>query len=151
MEPRTTPNPSRRVGYTFAIIFTVIFMIFINNLLKWNLPFIRNYVTPAFDSWLWAGNLSLSVAIFCNITFLAYDPRWFIHLMHVIENGFSLFSTFMFYSIFPLKLPSPMIEQFFRWGLLIVMALTGLAILVEIIQTVRTFFRDNLIGQSASN
>jgi hypothetical protein len=120
-------------------------------LLQWDLPFIRNYVTSAFNAWLWAGNLSLSVAIFCNITFLAYDSRWFLHLMHVIQNGFSLFSTFMFYSIFPLKLPSPMIEQFVRWGLLIAMAFTGLAILVEIIQAVSTFYRDNLRGQSASN
>ena len=151
MEPRATPNPSRRVGYFFAIIFLIAFMVVINNLLVWDLPVIRNYLTPAFQNWLWAGNLSLSAAIFCNVLFMAYDPRWFRHLMQVIQSGFSLFSTFMFYSIFPLKLPSPMIEQIFHWGLLIVMAVTVIAILVEAVQAVSTYYRDNLRGQSAAN
>ena len=151
MQPQVTPNPSRRVGYIFAIIFLIVFMVFINNLLQWDLPFIRNFVTPAYTAWLWAANLSLSVAIFCNVLFLAYDPRWFRHMMRVIQNGFSLFSTYMFYSIFPLKLPSPMIEQYVRWGLLIAMGLTVLGILVEVIQAVSTYYRDNLRGHSASN
>ena len=151
MQTQSTPTPGRRTGYVFAIIFLMVFMVFINNLLQWDLPFIRNFVTPAYNDWLWAGNLSLSVAIFCNISFLAYDPRWFRHLMHVIQSGFSLFSTFMFYSIFPLKLPSPMIEQIVHWGLLIAMAVTIIAILVEAIQTVTTYYRDNLRGQSVSN
>lgn len=151
MEPRATPNPSRRVGYVFAILFLIIFMVFINNLLRWDLPVVRNYVTPAYATWLWAGNLSLSVAIFCNVLFLAYDQRWFCHMMQVIQNGFSLFSTFMFYTIFPLKLPSAMIEQYVRWGLLVVMGLTILGILVEAIQTFTTFYRDNLRGKPSSN
>jgi len=151
MQPQATPTPGRRTGYVFAILFLTAFLVFINNLLQWDLPFIRNFVTPAYKDWLVAGNLSLSVAIFCNICFLAYDPRWFRHLMQVIQSSFSLFSTFMFYSIFPLKLPSPMIEQYVHWGLLIAMAVTVIAILVEAIQAVTTFFRDNLRGQSASN
>lgn len=151
MQPQSTPTPGRRTGYVFAIIFLMVFMVFINNLLQWDLPFIRNYVTPAFNGWLWAGNLSLAVAIFCNVLFLAYDPRWFRHLMQVIQNGFSLLSTYMFFSIFPLKLPSPMIEQIVHWGLLIAMVLTVIGILVEAIQAVTTYYRDNLRGRSASN
>jgi hypothetical protein len=150
MEPQATPNPSRRVGYTFAIIFLIVFMIFINNLYQWNLPFIRNFLTPAYTSWLWAGNLSLSVAIFCNVLFLVYDPRWFKHMMQVIQNFFSLFSVVTFNNIFPLKLPSPMIEQYVHWGLLIVMALTVIGIIVEAIQAVTTFYRDNLKRKSSS-
>jgi len=151
MQTQSTPTPGRRTGYVFAIIFLTVFMVFINNLLQWDLPFIRNFVTSAYNDWLWAGNLSLSVAIFCNISFLAYDPRWFRHLMQVIQSCFSLFSTFMFYSIFPLKLPSLMIEQIVHWGLLIAMAVTIIAILVEAIQTVTTYYRDNLRGQSVYN
>jgi hypothetical protein len=151
MESRTTPNPSRRVGYFFAIFFTILFMVIINNVLVWDLPFIRNTLTPAFANWLWAANLSLSVAIFCNVLFLAYDPRWFRHMMHVIQNIFSLFSTYMFYSIFPLKLPSPMIEQIVRWGLWFVMAVIVISIVVEAIRAVTTFYRDNLKSRSISN
>jgi hypothetical protein len=138
----SAPTTGRRVGYIIAIIFLVLFMVFINNLRNWNLPFVNSYVTPAFSSWLWAGNLSLSVAIFCNVLFLAYDPRWFRRLMEVIQNGFSLFSTFMFYNIFPLSLPSVVIEQYVRWGLIIAMALTGLAILVNAVQAIIGMFRE---------
>ena len=150
MEPRATPNPSRRVGYFFAIFFLIAFMVFINNVLVWDLPVIRNYLTPAYQDWLWAGNLSLSVAIFCNVLFMAYDPRWFRHLMQIIQNCFATFSTFLFYSIFPLKLPSPMIEQYVRLGLVIVLGFSLLGILVEIIKTFTTFYRDNLKVHSKS-
>ena len=77
----SSPTASHRAGYIVAIVFLIIFMIFINNLREWNLPFVNTYVTSAYTSWLWAGNLSLSVAIFCNILFLADDPRWFRRLM----------------------------------------------------------------------
>jgi hypothetical protein len=119
MHSSSAPTTGRRVGYIIAIIFLVLFMVFINNLRNWNLPFVNSYVTPAFSSWLWAGNLSLSVAIFCNVLFLAYDPRWFRRLMEVIQNGFSLFSTFI-----------------------IAMALTGLAILVNTVQAIIGMFRE---------
>jgi hypothetical protein len=151
MEPRATPNPSRRVGYFFAIFFLIVFMVVINNVLVWDLPVIRNYLTPAYQDWLWAGNLSLSVAIFCNVLFMAYDQRWFRHLMQIIQNCFATFSTFLFYSIFPLKLPSPMIEQYVRLGLVIALVLSLLGILAEVIQTFTTFYSDNLKGQTKSN
>jgi hypothetical protein len=141
MNSSSTPTTGRRVGHMVAIIFLVIFMIFINNLRGWNLPFVNSLVTPAYSGWLWAGNLSLSVAIFCQVLFLAYDPRWFRHLMEVIQNGFSLLSTFMFFTIFPLSLPSAAIEQAVRWGLIIVMALTGLAILVNAVQAITGMLR----------
>lgn len=132
----TSPTTGRRVGYLIAILFLVVFIVIINNLRNWNLPFINDFITPAYSDWLWAGNLSLSVAIFCNVLFLAYDPRWFHHLMEVIQNAFSLFSTLVFFNIFPLSLPSASIEQYVRWGLIIAMFLTGLAIVINVIQAV---------------
>ena len=131
-----SPTIGRRVGYLIAILFLMIFIIFINNLREWNLPFVNDFITPAYSDWLWTGNLSLSVAIFCNILFMAYDPRWFHHLMEAIQNAFSLFSTLVFFNIFPLSLPSPTIEQYVRWGLIIAMILTGLAIVINVIQAV---------------
>jgi hypothetical protein len=94
---------------------------------------------------LWAGNLSLSVAIFCNVLFLAYDPRWFHHLMEAIQNAFSFFSTLVFLNIFPLSLPSVTIEQYVRWGLIIAMVLTGIAILVNVIQAAIGLMRESTI------
>ena len=132
----TSPTTGRRVGYLMAILFLMIFIVIINNLRDWNLPFVNDFITPAYSDWLWAGNLSLSVAIFCNVLFLAYDPRWFHHLMEAIQNAFSLFSTLVFFNIFPLSLPSATIEQYVRWGLMIAMVLTGLAIVINVIQAV---------------
>lgn len=130
----SSPTTGTRVGYMIVIIFLIIFMVFINHLREWNLPFINTYITPAYTSWLWAGNLSLSVAIFCNVLFLVFNPRWFHRLMEAIQGTFSLFSTVVFFNIFPLNLPSPLIEQYVRWGLIIAMALSVLAILINIIQ-----------------
>jgi hypothetical protein len=132
----SSPTSGRRVGYLIAIFFLIIFIVFINNLRNWNLPFVNDFVTPAYSDWLWAGNLSLSVAIFCNVLFLVYDPRWFHGLMEAIQNAFSLFSTLVFFNIFPLRLPSASIEQYVRWGLIIAMVLTGLALLINVIQAV---------------
>ncbi len=132
----SSPTTGRRVGYLIAILFLMIFIVIINNLRDWNLPFVNDFVSPAYSDWLWAGNLSLSVAIFCNVLFLVYDPRWFHRLMEAIQNAFSLFSTLVFLNIFPLSLPSPLIEQYVRWGLIIAMVLTGLAIVINVIQAV---------------
>lgn len=135
----------RRVGYLIAILFLIIFIVIINNLLEWNLPFVTDFITPAYSDWLWAGNLSLSVAIFCNVLFLVYDTRWFHRLMEAIQNAFSLFSTLVFLNIFPLSLPSALIEQYVRWGLIIAMALTGLALLVNVIQAVVGLMRASIV------
>lgn len=140
----TSPTTGRRVGYLIAILFLMVFIVIINNLRNWNLPFINDFITPAYSDWLWAGNLSLSVAIFCNVLFLAYDPRWFHRLMEAVQSAFSLFSTLVFFNIFPLSLPSAVIEQYVRWGLIIAMMLTGLAIMINVIQAVIGLMRASI-------
>ena len=141
----TNPRPStgRQIGYSVAIFFLIVFLIAINNFQKWDLPVISTIITPAFENWLPAVNLSLSVAIFSNFLFLIYDPRWFHHLMQAIQNAFSLYSTWVFYTIFPLNLPSPMFVTGLRWGLLIAMLLTIIAIIVETVQAISSYSREN--------
>ena len=144
MDKNTRPTTGRQIGYGVAIFFLIVFLIVLNNLQQWDLPFISTILTPAFENWLPAANLSLSVVIFCNFLFLVYDPRWFRHLMQVIQNAFSLYSTWMFYTIFPLNLPSPIFETGLRWGLLIAMLLTGIAIIVETVQSISAYSKANL-------
>jgi len=141
----TNPRPStgRQIGYGVAIFFLIVFLTAINNFQKWDLPVISTITTPAFENWLPAANLSLSVAIFSNFLFLMYDPRWFRHLMQAIQNAFSLYSTWVFYTIFPLNLPSPIFVTGLRWGLLIAMLLTVIAIIVETIQAISSYSREN--------
>lgn len=124
----------RRVGYLITIFSLLVFIVFVNNLRNWNLPFVNDFITPAYSGWLWAGNLSLSAAIFCNVLFLAYDPPWFHHMMEAIQNAFALFSLLVFSNIFPLSLPSASIEQVIRWGLIIAMVLTALSMLISIMR-----------------
>ena len=139
MEKSTTPTTSHRVGYAFAIFFLVVFLIIVNNLLNWHLPFISQVLTQDFEKCLWAINLSLAATIFGNFVFMFYDPKWFRHMMQVIFGGFSLISTFVFFSIFPLNLPSPLFEQLVRWALIIAIAATAISIIVELVQAIRNY------------
>lgn len=144
MNKDTRPTLGRQIGYVIAIFFLIAFIIILNNLLKWDLPFLSTILTPAYADWLPAANLSLSVAIFCNFLFLVYDPRWFHHFMQVIQNAFSLYSTWMFYRIFPLNLPSPVFETGLRWGLLVAILLTVIALIVETVQAISAYSKTNL-------
>ncbi len=139
MENQFTPTTSRRVGYAFTILFMVVFLVFINNIFKWHLPFISQVLTSDFEKCLWALNLSLGASILGYFVFIFYDLKWFRHLMQAIFGGFSLVSTSVFLNIFPLDLPSSLIEQLVRWGLIFVLIATGISIIVELVKAVRVF------------
>lgn len=139
MDKTSTPTTGQRLGFTLAIFFLVIFMAFVNNLQNGYLPFVENFLTQDFDKCLWAINLSLAVSIFMNFIFMFYCPAWFRHLMKIVMNIFSLISTFVFFSIFPLSLPSIMIEQVIRWVLILAMIATTIGIIVEGVITLRKF------------
>jgi hypothetical protein len=141
MEKSSHRSSARQFGYIVAIIVNLVLLYVVNNLLNWHLPYISNVLTPAFANCLWAINLSLSVSIFINFLFLAFDPRWFRHLMQVIQSVFGLISVFIFYSIFPLQIVNPAIEQLVHWGLLIALAGIGIAILVDLIVAITSFSR----------
>jgi hypothetical protein len=141
MEKSNHRSSARQFGYIVAIIVNLVLFYLVNNLLNWHLPYISNFFTPAFANCLWAINLSFSVGIFINFLFLAYNPRWFRHLMQVIQSVFGLISVYVFYSIFPLNISNPTLEQLVHWALLIVMVGIGIAILVDVIVAITSFSR----------
>jgi len=112
-------------------------MVFVNNLQSPYLLFAKNFITQDFDQCLWAINLSLAVSIFVHFIFMFYYPAWFRHLMQVVMNIFSLVSTFVFYRIFPLALPSSLFEQLVKGLLIFIMAVTVIGTFVEVVLSVR--------------
>lgn len=141
MNPTTRISTARQVGYVIAIIFLIAFLIVLNNFQKWNLPFVSSLLTQDFKNWLPAANLSISVAIFSNFLFLLYDPAWFRHLMQAVQNAFSLFSTWKFYQLFPVSLPSAVFETSLHWVLIVLMLLTALGMLVDLVRAVTSYTR----------
>ena len=144
MSQSNQPTSGRQFGYVVAIIVNVVMIYVFNNLLSWHLPYISQVLAPAFTNCLWAINLSLSVTIFMNFIFLVFDPHWFHRMMEAIQNVFALVSMYVFYSIFPLELPSPIIAQIVHWALLLAMFAIVIAIVVEVLQSIRYFARSEL-------
>ena len=65
-------------------------------------------------------------------------------MMEAIQNVFALVSMYVFYSIFPLELPSLILAQIVHWALLLAMFAIGIAIVVEVLQSIRYFARSEL-------
>ena len=137
IDKSSVPTAGQRIGFAFVIFILIAFMVFVNNLQSPYLLFARNFITEDFDQCLWAINLSLAVSIFVNFIFMFYYPSWFRHLMQVVMNIFSLVSTFVFYRIFPLALPSTLFEQLIKGLLIFIMAVTVIGTIVEVVHTVR--------------
>ncbi len=127
---------NRRAEYIAAIIVNAILIYIFNNLLKWRVPFL----TSDFNLVLWAVNLSLGATIIANILFLAYDARWFHHLLQLVLNILAFLSTYLLYRIFPLAFSERLIEQVVRIALIFAMVALGIALIVEFFRLV--FGRD---------
>jgi len=137
MEKSSIPTAGQRIGFTIVIFILITFMVFVNNLQSPYLLFAKNFITQDFDQCLWAINLSLVVSIFVHFIFMFYYPAWFRHLMQVVMNIFSLVSTFVFYRIFPLALPSSLFEQLVKGLLIFIMAVTVIGTFIEVVLSVR--------------
>ena len=134
MQKTTTPTSGRRFGYTISILVNF-FMIYVaNNLLGWNVPFL----TERFNECLWAITLSISVSIFIQFIHLFYDPKWFRRLMQAVANVFSLYSTYVFWRVFPLDLAEN-IARVVNLAIIIIMVLTALSIFIELGGAVRHY------------
>ena len=127
---------NRRVEYIGAIIVNAILIFVFNNLLNWRVPFL----TSDFNLVLWAINLSLGATIIANILFLAYDARWFHHLLRLILNILAFLATYLLYRIFPFAFSERLVEQVVRIALIVAMAAISIAFIVEFFRLV--FNRD---------
>jgi hypothetical protein len=141
MSKRHNPSGGRRFGYFISILINFGMIYVVNNLLKWNVPFL----TDKFSQVLWAVNLSLGVNIFSYFTFLFFDRRWFKNLMQALSNVFSFISSYMFWQVFPLDVPES-IEGFVNLAMVFILVLVALSVLIELTNAVRNYRK--MIGES---
>ncbi len=134
MEKKTYPSAGRRFGYLVGILINFAMIYVVTNLLNWNVPFL----TERFIESIWAINLSLSVSIFIHFIHLFYDPKWFRSLMQAMANVFSFVSTLVFWRVFPLAL-SENIARVVNLAIIIIMALIGLSVFVELFNAIRNY------------
>ena len=127
----------RRFGYFVSIVLNLLFLYGMNNLLRWEVPFLNHRFTEC----LWAINLSLGVTIFMYATFMLFDRRWFKHFMQAITNVFSLASAFVFRRVFPLDVP-PSSIYWINIGLLVVMGILILSTVIELGSAVKHYRRE---------
>lgn len=108
-----------------------------NNLLKWNIPFL----TQSFQECLWAINLSLSISMFINFTFLFFDRKWFRSFMQALSNIFAAISVYTFRQIFPLDLTENL-AGIVNFALVILIGLLLLSVLIEFVNAIRNYQRE---------
>ena len=130
MSSRKRPSRGARTsGYTVAIVINVILWYVTHNLLDWNLP----VITERFVEVLPAVEWSLGATIIANALFMVYDPRWFRHLAQVGLNILALFSTYMFYQVFPFEFGTESLNWLVRVGLFLAMVGIVIGIVAELI------------------
>jgi len=134
------PSGARRFGYFISIVINFLVMYAVNNLYKWNTP----YLTDRYSEVLWAINLSLSAVIFVHFIFLVFDRKWFRSLMKSLTNIFSFISVYVFRQVFPLDLSESMARTA-NLGLVILLLLILLSTLIELINSIK-FYRNKLNG-----
>ncbi len=135
---KEAPSAERKFGYIVVILINVALVYVANNLLNWNLPWLKD----SYIQCLWAINLSFAVTIFTNFIFLFFDRRWFRHLMESLCNVFSFISGYVFWRVFPLELNA----TWTRWvnlGLILILVFTLLSILVEMSKAVKHYRRES--------
>ncbi len=123
---------ARRAGYIVAIIVNVVLLIVLNNLLAWGVPFL----TYSFNACLWAINLSLVVSIVGNAVLLAYDARWFRHVIQIVLDIFALVAIYVVYVIFPFAFPQAFWVFIAKLALILAMVGVIVALIVEFVKLV---------------
>lgn len=117
-------------GYIWAIIVNAGLLYVFNNLLAWKVP----YLASNFIASLWILNISIGAVIFANLLFIIYDAGWFKYLLKIILNGINFTFIYTLYTTFPFDFSglSRDLPTIIKYGLIVSMAVTGLAILVQI-------------------
>jgi hypothetical protein len=127
---RSSAKPGAATFYA-GLIANIILLYFFNNIIFANIPFL---VTKDFISCLWAINLALGVGIIGNFICLIYHPRWFPHLVQALLNLLVILAVYTVYRIFPFNLSSEGLQTAARIILLIIIAGTGIAFVVEAVK-----------------
>jgi hypothetical protein len=135
MAPRMTV--ARRIGYTLAALVNLALLWVVNVWPGWQaVPFLTEQTTTILP----LVNASLVVGIASNAFYVLADPPWLKALGAVVTSAFSVAIAVRTFTVFPFdfgedsSLWEPMAEVF----LIFLMVVTALALLVQVVQFVRT-------------
>ncbi len=126
--------------YIGAIIVNIIALIIVNNIINWNLPFIKE----SFSKCIFILNLSIAANIFGNSVLFAIDTRFMKNLVNFITRIFGIIATYKVYRIYPFDF-----EKFlgFSWLdfilkiiLLISVIITGIELIVYGVKSIISLF-----------
>lgn len=117
--------------YYIDLAANIILLYFFNNIIYANIPFLAN---KSYISCLWAINLALAVGIIGNFILLLYRPRWFHHLVQAVLSALIILAAYIVYRIFPFTFNSDVLQTVARTLLLIIMAGTGIGLIVEVVK-----------------
>jgi hypothetical protein len=129
---------ARRIGYVIAIVILFALMYVFENLYEWGVP----YITEDYNGLIKYIHISFYASIIIHIIFLAYDPKWFRHLLKGIANIFSALMVIMFYVVFPFDFPGNW-NRIGRIILLVIMIISIISIITELYKAVRDMVRDD--------
>lgn len=125
---------SSRAGYVVTIILNLILLYVVHSIPRWNLSFI----TAAYPQVIWAFDLSIGATIAANLTYLAYDRPWYMHLTRAILAVLGLIVLIVLFSVFPFDFGAPALDTLVRVLLVLGMVGTAIGLVVEAVQFGRT-------------
>lgn len=112
----------KKQEFVIAIIVNVILLYVVNNLVAWDISFIKS----SFNDVLWILNISIVANIVANIIYLIYYYDWLKSLIQVLLNILGILVVYYLYVVFPFVFSNIWIT----WGLgiALILALFGIVI-----------------------
>ena len=127
---------SRRVGYGFAVAINAVLLWLINVWPGWDTA---AFLTEDFTKVLGLVNASIAVGIAVNVMYLIADPVWFKALGDLLVTAVGIAAMWAMWTVFPFDFGTSAVpwDVFVRIGLVLGLAGSGIAIIVQLVTLVR--------------
>jgi hypothetical protein len=138
---RPARTAARRFGYLMAAAVNGVMLYVFNNLLEWGFP---DFLTEDFAKLLPIVNLSLVASIAVNLTYTAFDPKWYHSATQALVAFIGLGVAVRTLQVFPFDFAS---YRGFPWETLvrvvvtITIVATGIATVAETIKAIAAFVK----------
>lgn len=121
---------ARRADYVGSIIVYLILLFVFSNLLGWGVPFL----TEEFTAPLLFFNVSFVAGIIGSILMLAYDARWFRHVVRIVQNILGGAAVYVLLIVFPFVFPAGPADLVVRIVLIVTLVGIGIGTIVELVK-----------------
>ena len=138
--PSRQPRAARRVGYVFAVLFNAAGLYLINVWPGWNaVPFLTGDTRQV----LGIVNAVLITSMAVNVVYLFTDPRWLVALGGLVTSVLGLIGLIRIWQVFPFDFGDSSVDWtlLFHIGLLVGIAASCIAIVVQLVQLARAVVR----------